>query len=425
MYRRTATNVTSIVHRFCTARNGSLLVKFAVLTPMILVATLSTVDYAMALRQKSKLQGYIDVAAIAAAKELSLSITKKDSIPDIVSAIVGNLITESGENFPVPTLDTVVSNDPLQVSITARQTLENNLAKPFGVEFEQIGVRSVARVVGSPNICVLGLEAKSAKAIALQSDARVTGRNCAVFSNSTDPQGIHSKDNAQLKAKLICSAGGSVGGKANFEPAPVVDCPQFTDPLASRPPPPVSGCDYNAMTIEDETRTIYPGTYCGGLEISGTSRVKLRPGIYVIASGDLVVKDDAEFTGEKVGLYLAGASSSLTFADSTTIEIAAPTNGIMAGLLIFSSRNQNGNIKNTIMSNNARILVGTIYMPQARFTIDGDSPIAGESAYTAIVARRIEAGSKPNLVLNTNYDETDVPVPSGIRGAGQPVALVE
>ena len=30
----------------------------------------------------------------------------------------------------------------------------------------------------------------------------------------------------------------------------------------------------------------------------------------------------------------------------------------------------------------------------------------------------------PNLVLNTNYDITDVPVPEGIRGAAQPVALV-
>ena len=54
----------------------------------------------------------------------------------------------------------------------------------------------------------------------------------------------------------------------------------------------------------------------------------------------------------------------------------------------------------------------------------GTSPIADRSAYTAIVARMMTLYGGPNLVLNTNYDITDVPVPDGIRGAAQPVALV-
>lgn len=69
------------------------------------------------------------------------------------------------------------------------------------------------------------------------------------------------------------------------------------------------------------------------------------------------------------------------------------------------------------------MLIGTIYIPKGELRVDATSPIADESAYTAIVADKMRLYGGPHLVLNTNYDQTDVPVPAGIRGAGQPVAL--
>jgi hypothetical protein len=58
-------------------------------------------------------------------------------------------------------------------------------------------------------------------------------------------------------------------------------------------------------------------------------------------------------------------------------------------------------------------------------TIDANQPVADKSAYTALVVRRFTANAGPTVTLNTNYDETDVPVPDGIRGAGLPVALAK
>jgi hypothetical protein len=78
-----------------------------------------------------------------------------------------------------------------------------------------------------------------------------------------------------------------------------------------------------------------------------------------------------------------------------------------------------------ILSDDARNLLGTIYLPRGRLNVDANSPIADKSAYTAIVARKISLYGGPHLVLNSNYDETDVPVPEGIRGAAQPVSLVK
>ncbi len=41
-----------------------------------------------------------------------------------------------------------------------------------------------------------------------------------------------------------------------------------------------------------------------------------------------------------------------------------------------------------IISNNARTMLGTIYLPSGRVVIDADKPVADQSAYTVLVAAR-------------------------------------
>jgi Flp pilus assembly protein TadG len=43
--------------------------------------------------------------------------------------------------------------------------------------------------------------------------------------------------------------------------------------------------------------------------------------------------------------------------------------------------------------------------------------VADQSAYTVIV-RRVQLKQAPNLVLNANYHQTDVPLPEGLKGRG-------
>ena len=67
-----------------------------------------------------------------------------------------------------------------------------------------------------------------------------------------------------------------------------------------------------------------------------------------------------------------------------------------------------------IFSDNARNLLGTIYMPQGEIIIDATKPIADKSAYTVLVVNQLHLYSGPNLILNTDYSATDVPVPMGV-----------
>lgn len=402
---------------------GTIAIKAGLLLPVLLFLAGNTIDHGRYMHAKATLQSAADAAALGAAKELGLTDVKEESIAAVAESMVNAYLAVGTKDTGVarPQVTTNITSDPIEVDITAKLPFSPAFGDVFGMGLTEISARAVARVVGKPNICVLGLNESELRTISLEKNARVTGKNCAVYSNSDHTRGLISKNSATLAAEFICSRGGKDGGAGNFSPDPIVDCPSFDDPLAARPEPAVEACDPGMPKTIDFDTTLDPGTYCG-LEISGGATVTLRDGIYVIRDEPLVVKD-ASLIGEAAGLFFAGANASFTFEQGATISLKAPTDGPMAGLLVFASRSQPDNLTYSILSDDARVLLGTIYIPKGELRVDATSPIADQSAYTAIVADKMRLYGGPHLVLNTNYDQTDVPVPEGIRGAGQPVAL--
>lgn len=410
---------------FARDRRGAIAIAFAVAVPVLLLIVAGSIDFAQAMQQRSQLQKYIDAATLAAAKELGLSDARRENVQAVVAAIVTNLVAANVGTDKAPTLQTTVNADPLEVRVVARQETMPYFGNAFGLQARELEVVSVARILGRPNICILALDQMASGALSLEKNAKVTGQNCAVFSNSTHANGIKSKNSASLSASTICSAGGRDGGPGNFTPEPYTDCPTFEDPLASRPEPFVESCSGAIGQKIVGVKVLPPGTYCGGLTIGIGADVRLDSEIVVIKDGPLLVEDGARLTGAGVGIHLTGEGAVINFAKGSTIDLAAPTSGAMAGLLMFEARAQPVTNVHQILSDDARNLLGTIYLPRGRLHIDADAPVADKSSYTAIVARMITLYGGPDLVLNTNYSLTDVPVPEGIRGAAQPVSLVQ
>ncbi len=399
---------------------------FAMALPIVFAATAGAIDYAAALHQKSRLQRVVDAAALAAASELSMSNSKTENVAGVVQSLVDNYLKAaySSSKYPTPNVKTAVNAEPLQVKVKISQKFESYFGDPLGLQTADIQAESVAQVLGRPNICVLALHPSTNGALSLEQKARVTGKDCGVFSNSTHSIGVKAKASSMLKAQTICSAGGVQDSGANFDPPPFMDCPTFEDPLGSRPEPSSDSCNGIKPTQVTTSRSLMPGTYCG-LVITGGAEVKLSPGIYVIKDGPLIVNKGAGIYGEGVGFFLSGKMAALDFAPDSTVSLEAPTTGSMAGLLIFASReNARGN-QHKIYSENAQVMVGTVYIPTGELLVDGSAQVGGDSAYTAIVAETIRLYGGPHIVLNTDYDETDVPVPEGIKGAGQPVQIVQ
>ena len=165
-----------------------------------------------------------------------------------------------------------------------------------------------------------------------------------------------------------------------------------------------------------------PGVYCGGINVIG-GEAKLKPGTYILNNGGLVVANGGKLIGENVGFYLTGALglSTVQLAPSSTVSLTAPKTGDMAGMLFFEDRDVLFKAPHIIASNDARNLVGTIYLPGNTLEINSQNPIADQSDYTVIIARKFDMKDGPELVLNTDYENSPVPVPEGVGNKSRPM----
>ena len=185
------------------------------------------------------------------------------------------------------------------------------------------------------------------------------------------------------------------------------------DPLLARVAPSVGPCDHTIFTVTTNT-TLQPGVYCGGLKISGPYTVSLTSGTYILTNGPLLVEKGGSLSGVNVGFYLSGTGAVINFQAASTISLTAPKIGIMAGLLFFEDRSSPAAQLHQVLSNNAQTLLGTIYLARGRFFVGANAPVAGNSAYTIVVADALELSAGPTFVLNSNYGATDIPVPKGV-----------
>ena len=428
---KTSHTIRAIIQRslaawVCDSR-GSIAIVFALSLTILGGAVAVSVDYGSIMRARSKLQAAADAAALAGAQELSLADAKRENVPAVVSAFVtayfkGNV---ANDGVAAASSTTTIFDNPLLVEVKLSLDVGLQFAKLIGQDSLRLEIASTARVMGKPNICILGLDPSANGTISLDKNSNVLGKGCAVYSNSVSVNSIKSKNSSVLTADVICAAGGKDGEKGNFTPDPITDCPTFDDPLAGRSEPSAGSCTYKDTVIAGRSTNLAPGVYCGGLTITSFATVTMAAGLYIIKDGPLSVSGGAELSGNGVSVYLTGKGAVLDTTSDSTLALSATTTGSTAGLLFFESRGQSPNGRHSLLSNNAARLVGTIYLSRGRLTIGGSAKVGTESAYTAIVARMLEVTGGPQVVLNTNYDKTDVPVPNGIKGAGQPVAITK
>lgn len=412
---------------------GGVAILFGFALPVLLVGAGAAVEYASLTQRKAQLQRAADTGALTAARELSLANADDARVVSVARAAALASLSAGRQEGASATVTGQVLDKRTGVQVTISESVTNVMGKVLSLPTSEIQVRAGAKLTGGGRLCVLALDPTAGSAIRLDASSKLTANGCSVQSNSKDKKGIVARDYSFLLAERICSSGGYEGRTGvNISPAPITDCPQIPDPLAGRPPPSFSAnCDNGSLTpiapriISAKTLTLDPGTYCGGLVVTKGSHVTLREGTYVMKQGPLIVEKGSTLTGDYVGFYFTGDLATLRFAFDSTISLSAPKTGAMAGLLIFGDPKASLVDKFRIYSDNARKLLGTIYLPRGGLYVDANKPIADQSAYTVIVARTIELNSGPNLVLNANYGSTDVPVPAGLGPNGARVTLAQ
>ncbi len=414
-------NVLESTKRFADCVSGQFAMAAAILLPVLAGITGGAMDMYIHQFQVTSLQNSADNAVLAAVREASLKGWNTQTAKAVADNYLTSTLASTGMNRASYKSIVTVDAGKRRVTVAVEQDDYGYFFLGYFKGSPQIRVSATAQASGSTNVCVIGLEKASSGTVSLQQGALLTASNCAVYSNSTSKVGLESSQDAVLSAKLACSSGGYLGSVKNYFHQPITDCPAINDPLASRPAPKFStSCKFKALQIKNKNQSLSPGVYCNGVTIKANASVTLSSGIYVFKDGPLVISSNASLTGTGVGLYFTGTGAVFNASSNSIVDLVAPTSGSMAGLIIFQDRN-NAEADFLIKSKKASNLLGTIYLPNGNFIVDTNNKIAEDSAYTAIVALRLLLRKKPNLVLNTDYDSTTVPVPDGVGPAsGQP-----
>lgn len=408
---------------------GNFATGFALVISLTVFMAAGAIEVVQIYNVKSSLQAAVDAAALAAAREISVTGSAARNADATVTTVVGDMFSANiGASIVDAGTITKAEYDKKQGLVTVKASLDTSVPPlvRYALKVDRIEAESRAQIVGRPNICVIGLETADDQTVYARDSAVLTGRNCAVYSNSASTKGVEVQAASAITATFTCSHGGAAGPLTSYKPEPITDCPKIVDPLKDRPAPFAASepCDFTDTKIKTTT-TIDPGVYCGGLKINSKGKVYLNPGIYIIRDGALQAAGKTELIGSGVGIYLTGPGAVVSLEGNSVINLEAPTSGEMAGILFADARSQSPSNTHKITSNHAERLVGALYFPNTQLEVDAPGTVADESPWTAIIAREVRMLNDSVVVLNTDYSDTTVPVPDGIRGEENPVRLTQ
>jgi Flp pilus assembly protein TadG len=412
-----------MIMKFLRNIRGNFAISFSILSVPLMGAAGLAVDYSSMHLAKSHLQDVADAAALAAAKELALSTISKTEVVGVVdNYVAADFNTQKIASEYVKVL-TTLADDRSEVTVDLAYYWQPFFAHYVNSDVLPIRVSAKARQAGSEPMCVLATKPDGKDALNMRGSGLINASRCSVHANSTDPSAVNVSRRATINASNIYSSGGYVGDIASFKPQPIVDSPTAEDPLADRVAPTAGTCDYTNYVPWDWNNYLKPGTYCGGITSSGNVNIDLQPGVYIFKDGPLSLNGKGTLTADGVTLVFEGEKAVLDIGPSMTLSLKAARSGATAGILIFEDRSARTGRTFTIRSMNAEEMEGVIYLPNGKLFVDKASRVGQASKWSAIIAREIEIGDGPQIQINTDYGNSNVPVPEGIKGTSSNVYL--
>lgn len=360
-----------------------------------------------------RMQAATDSAALAGAAEIDYgdvtSAAWADAAKDgFTNGVNGTTITVNN-----PPLSGLHQGNPRYVHVVIAQKEPTFFMKLLGVDSEMVSTSADA-YSGISGGCIYALNPTESSAFTVNGNSNLIA-HCGILDNSSNSKAALVTDGGGcLSAKYI----GVVGSFKNDSsclpsPTPEQGIAGFSDPLAFLQPPSFDpeSCDYQSVSISGGTPTLYPGVYCGGINISGGSTdVTFSPGTYIINGGGMSVSGGANVQGDGVTFYITGTSSSfkgVSITGGSNSSLIAPDTGTYAGILFYQDRsivdNSSGDDSN-IAGGSGTAITGTLYFPTTNLSYAGSSV---NSAYTILIANTVK------ITNTTTIEDTYSTTPNG------------
>jgi hypothetical protein len=386
-------------------RRGSTAIIFAIAVPALALLACGAADLTSLTTDRSTMQDVADAAALSAAKELGIG--APSGITARADAFADAQLTDVARRVSYTVTTTIGAKNQVTVAIDgSRPSFFGNLLPPGGWA---IHVRSTAAALGQVPLCVLSTGAGNGNVINLSGSSQATANGCMVQSDSN----VTVTGGARLAAGMVQSTGAATG---NISPAPQVGAPAIPDPFASMNiTVPLPLCSPLDLLVTVGAQVLAPGVHCGNITVQNGATLTLLPGEHYFLKGQLTMQQTSTLNGTDVVLIF-DSNSQFQFDDSSQVNLSGRLTGPYAGFVIATTRTNTKTFG--ISSSGARTLLGTIYIPKATLQVTGTgNSIADQSAWTVVVAQSIQLTGSANLVINSNYASSNVPVPMGVGPA--------
>jgi hypothetical protein len=242
----------------------------------------------------------------------------------------------------------------------------------------------------------------------------VTGDCGAVVVDSNDAtKAAFVTGNGVVAAGDFDVTGGVFTAGHGVVPSPIDHEAPTADPLGLALPSPPSPT-FGALHITGGTATPPPGTYVGGISVSGKSTVTLSAGVYYMEGGGFSVRGGAVVNGTSGVVIInapAGPNDSISVSGKGVLDLTAPTSGPFQGVALFQAPSSSITISFTGQANVT--IIGVMYAPAAPVSITGNAVVTinpsttGTATLPPIFAAMIayDAQVTGNGVLTINADD--------------------
>jgi Flp pilus assembly protein TadG len=428
------------LRNFAADRSGNLTMVMGLSAVPFLLAVGVAVDYSRGVTARTGLQQISDAAALAAAAPASATTDERKSIAlnyidandDVLAGIdIKDKTVTVGPNTVDVALTANIEGTIVKVgeSSSGSGAAENGGSSNFSADYD-VGSKSKAAYGKDGLMCLMSLNSSAYEAVKFYGNTEFMASSCSVQANSTNSTAMITWGSAYAEASTFCAVGGWKG--SGFEPDPTGGCPVKTDPYASlaMPSTSVTVRSNSQLVIKNQTMTLDPGVYKGGISIQTGGKAILNPGTYVIQDGGFLMSSSAQVTGTGVTIYMYGNGpttgsgknpSIIDIGSQSTVYLKAPTSGTYAGIAIIQDKNSNANDvagTTTITSGGNVNIIGAVYMPKQTLKIWASGDMNVDSSYFPIITDKFEMNGSGTLHVNIDYAAAGFPKPDALVTKG-------
>lgn len=381
-------------------RRGTVAVLVALLLPVIIGVTALGLDGGLLLLQRRQAQSIADAAALAGAYSMYGGSSFSTAQSAAIAIGTQNGVTISTSQVTQPKTGYVA------VSVTVTQP--RCFSALWGSGNMSATANAVARGISSAysTAAILVLDPSGSAAIGISGlTTKVTAKNGSIIVDSTSSSSILSSGTPTITTPELDLSGGITYSGTNPNKATVTKTGQAStsDPLASISAPSSSGMTVQSSSainlLSSMTKTISPGVYNGGFNLSGSSVLTMNPGIYYINGGGINLTGSAGITGNGVFIYNTGGGP-INLSGTGTIALSPMTTGTYQGITVFQDRSSS---VGATMSGGSNISnTGTFYFPNSRLTLSGTSGVATMGAQVIAKDLTFSGGAG----IQVNYDSS-------------------